>query len=97
MTSISYNKPKSSSDIQYCTLYSGFLQLVTSRTHPGGIQSPGIQGLWGSIVVNDGHAIGVSHRAEDGQLRLRDRLHGHEVGPEHSLVTRWSCQASLMH
>ena len=71
--------------------------MVPSSTHPGGIQGPGIQGLWGSIVVNDGHAIGVSHRAEDGQLRLRDCLHGHEVGPEHSLVTGWSCQASLMH
>ena len=70
--------------------------MVRSSTHPSGIQSPGIQGLWGSIVVNDGHAIGVSHRAEDGQLRLRDRLHGHEVGPEHSLVAGWSCQASLM-
>ena len=76
-------------------LHCRFLNMVCSSTHPGGIQSPGIQGLWGSIVVNDGHAIGVSHCAEDGQLRLRDGLGGHQVGPEHRLVACWSCQASL--
>ena len=70
-------------------------QLQSVFSHPCSVESPCIEWLWWSIVVNDGNPLGVGHSAEDGQLRLRDGLGGHQVGPEHRLVACWSCQASL--